>query len=156
MDMDEIVFGVLDFLDPLSLSQYIVTCRRNKRLLHLRLPWWERHIHRLYHCHERTLPEFAENAGKAFLRLTAHGQCFSCLGPAWQRHRFYLLRICSMCQRKDVYRMISQSCAIAEYKLRKKDLMTMYCVHVPNTFFSGAPPTKLYLLTDVQNALCVH
>lgn len=151
MDIEDIAFSVFDFLDSSSVSHFLITCRRHKRLLHQRTAWWEERVNALYHCRERRLPEFENNPGKAFLRLTAYRQCFSCLRSAPQRHRFYLFRLCYLCQRRDLYRMVSQSCALSEYKVRRKDLINLYCVHAPNTFYNSARPIKLYLLSDIQS-----
>jgi len=142
------------FLDPVSVSNMIVSCKEFRKGFQLREYdgcWREFIKKRKLYDRYRECPEFQHNHLMMTLRLTCKNECFSCLGTTKvKNHSSYNIRVCHECQiTKPIYTQITRSTAMKEYCLKGKEVDELAHIVVKNPVFSSAAPMRLYILNDV-------
>jgi hypothetical protein len=148
--------NVFSFLDATSICNLIVSCKCMLKVCTINHNnyWWRRALSRYgLYTSQRTLPEYADKPGIAFLRLTPMHKkksCFSCQFPTSSINQFYRIPLCGDCQRhKDQYRCVTRTTAMRDYCLKSKEVDKLEYVSAPNPYYRSAAPMKLYLLSDV-------
>ena len=78
--------------------------------------------------------------------------CTHCEKQTQRSHPILDISLCRSCEKvhPEIYRWITQSTALKDYRLTKHDLTALDCYQVPNPYYRSAAPMKLYLARQVE------
>jgi hypothetical protein len=85
-------------------------------------------------------------------RMAKRYPCTHCLKSTARLHPILDMPLCRLCQsaRQDVYRYITKSRALDEYRLKADDLAQLQFHEVDNPYYKISPSMKLYLLRQIE------